>query len=866
MRGIVLFVIFYSGILNAYTIVDERLHTKLEKVSLQLHWKYEFEFAGFIAAKEKGFYRDAGLDVTLKEYENDIDIIGNVVSGKATYGVYNSNTLLEYMRGKPVVLLASFFKRSALVLITKPEIKRVEDLRAKRVMASSRKDLELNFKPYFNGHQITCDDLILVQHTFRVKEFVQGKVDAMTAYISDQPYKLDELGVKYNILDPSNENTFSLQEELFTSKNEILHHEKRATAFRDASIRGWQYALEHKDEIIEIIHKKYAPHISIKDLRYEADAIDKLILPFIYDVGSVDMNFLNKQYRIFQKNHNLDSERELRNFVFKKKEESLKFTNKDFEYIDTHPSVRVCLHPKQFPIEGVSNGKMVGMIAEFYKELSKKTYLDFKPVKSSSEEELEDLLSSKKCDILAIYATRDKRYKTLKPTKPFTEVTFTLISKPDKSFVRNPSDLKNKVLITRLESYKDHLMYLYPYLNIEVEPNEEKMVKKVLSNKVYGLISVDLKADYIIDKYGYSKLKINGFLAKDNPMPVSIGLQEDETQLYSILEKGIDAIEPSDIKNIEQSWKISRYQKTVDYSLMWITLGIMSLIFLIMAYYQRKLKRFNLELEKLVDNKTKELREINDSLEATVQEKVNELIKKDEILTRQSKQAVMGEMISMIAHQWRQPLNMITLQISNIQLKDMVGQKVEKEELLKTLENINQTMVYLSNTIDDFKTYFHPNKEATAVKFNEVMQKVINFITPRLKKNNIVIKVECEEELVLNTYTNELIQVLLNIINNAIDAYQSASSQSLKDISVVCEVKDKRVKISIKDHAGGIDKTILLEVFEPYMSTKGKNGTGLGLYMSKMIVEKQFSGSISVSSHDGSTTFVIEIPVDIKKK
>jgi signal transduction histidine kinase len=508
---------------------------------------------------------------------------------------------------------------------------------------------------------------------------------------------------------------------------------------------------------------------------------------------------------------------------------------------------------------------MTGMVAELYKELNKFTFLNFTPVASYSQEELQNLLESHKCDVLSVYAGVDKHYNTLIPTQPIVKVHFTLLSKPDKSFVSNPVELKDRVLVTNDQAYKEYLLYLYPYLNIEVENDEEKMVEKVLSNKVFGAVVVDPRADYIVNEYGYSKFKINGFLAKSNPIPGVVGVQKDEPILYSIIQKGLANIDPGKIKEIIQSWKITRYQKTVDYRIVWLTITIALLVLGVMAYYQRKLKRFNVELEKLVEEKTKELQAVNDSLEATVQEKVNELLKKDEILTRQSKQAVMGEMISMIAHQWRQPLNTITLQISNLQLKNMVGQDVTKEELLETLENINQTIVYLSNTIDDFKTYFHPDRQAIDIKFTELTQKVMNFISPRLKKNNIILKVLCKEELELNTYLNELIQVLLNIMNNAIDAFESSRDQNVKNIIIRCEVKEDRVHIFLEDNAGGIDKSIIADIFEPYMSTKGKNGTGLGLYMSKMIIEKQFGGDITAKSSNGHTIFTIDIPLDIKK-
>jgi len=290
----------------------------------------------------------------------------------------------------------------------------------------------------------------------------------------------------------------------------------------------------------------------------------------------------------------------------------------------------------------------------------------------------------------------------------------------------------------------------------------------------------------------------------------------------------------------------------------------MGIILLIMGYYQRKLKNFNKELEQQVNEKTKELREINESLETTVQEKIKELIQKDEILTAQSKQAVMGEMISMIAHQWRQPLNTITLQISNIQIKEIMGQDITKEELLHILEAISNSVVYLSETIDDFKTYFHPDKKASQVHIGELVKKAIAFIEPRAEGKGVSIILKGETELKAMVYANELIQVILNILNNAIDAYENVTDTE-KKIIICIEENQQRLIINISDYAGGIDEENIKKIFEPYFSTKGKNGTGLGLYMSKMIIQKQFGGDIYVSSHDNETFFSIAIPQEPKE-
>jgi len=242
-----------------------------------------------------------------------------------------------------------------------------------------------------------------------------------------------------------------------------------------------------------------------------------------------------------------------------------------------------------------------------------------------------------------------------------------------------------------------------------------------------------------------------------------------------------------------------------------------------------------------------------------LESKVKELEQKDELLTRQSKQAVMGEMITMIAHQWRQPLSTITLQISNLQIKRLLEDSFVERESDRIMDEINKTIIYLSNTIDDFQTYFHPDKESSKILLKDLLNKVLTFTLPRVKGTKISLDVEIDEKIELNIYINELIQVLLNLVNNAID---ELSSKDYKNPRVVISARDlkDRVEVLVSDNGGGIKQEALEHLFEPYFSTKGRNGTGLGLYMSQMIIEKQFGGSIDVKTSKNGSTFIIKIP------
>jgi len=851
LKHIIIFLLLVSSLLS-----QERT---LEKVSLQLHWKYQFQFAGFIVAKEKGFYKDVGLDVELKEYEYGINILEDVLEGKVQYGIYNSNILIEYLNNQSLKLLSSYFKRSSLVLIAKKDIHTPKDLIGKTIMAAGEEDFLINFKSMLDEYDINISDIHLVPHTYNVDDF--KNVDAMTAFISDQPYKLKEKGIEFNIIDPSDLGLFNLQLELFTSNKEILKYPNRTKAFRDATKRGWEYAFSHRDEVVKMIFDKYSKNISIAELTDEAIEIEKLILPKTYDLGSIDKNFLNKQLEMFKFFYKINNEIALDDFLYdSKKDGRIDLNMNEIRYLNTHKKIKVCLGTNILPIDGYINNHHVGIMADIFKLINKKIDVNIEAIKSKSRSDLINMINDGECQMVSAIYMDDMQTDKLVLSKPFYQTHFALISKVDKLFVSDFELLKDEVFIVNSDVYKKKLLKMYPFLNIIVEKNRILMMKKVLDKRVYGAITINETADYLIDKYGYGTLKINGFLAKNNPINIRIGVQKNEICLLNIINKSLDSISDAKIDIIVKNWRITRYNDKTDYKLVIMTIIIASILFLIMAYYQKKLRGFNIKLEEQVDIKTSELRKLNESLEITVQEKIEELIKKDKILTIQSKQAVMGEMISMIAHQWRQPLANITLQISNIEIDKLFGKEIDDERVDQTLRNISDSIIYLSETIDDFQTYFRPDGKPVAITTQDLLDKVLTLAAARIDSTNVNVEVHCSNKQTISIYINELVQVILNILNNAIDAFDDVTREN-KQVDIFGTIKEDMIHLSIKDNASGIAEENIKKLFDPYFSTKGKNGTGLGLYMSQMIIQKQFKGTIDVESSKNGTTFIIKIPM-----
>ena len=229
---------------------------------------------------------------------------------------------------------------------------------------------------------------------------------------------------------------------------------------------------------------------------------------------------------------------------------------------------------------------------------------------------------------------------------------------------------------------------------------------------------------------------------------------------------------------------------------------------------------------------------------------------KHEILKQQAKMAAMGEMIGNIAHQWRQPLNALSALNVGLGFKHKTGNLTDVE-MEKFKEKSNDIIQNMSATIDDFTNFFQPNKVKEVFKVNSVIEGAIRFISDSYTEHKIKILHCTNSDIEINSYKNELIQVLLNIFNNSKDA---VIERNIKNplLMITTVQSENEVTISIQDNAGGVSIDVLDRIFEPYFTTKFKSqGTGIGLYMSKMIIEKSMRGSLySENREDGLLTVI----------
>lgn len=274
-----------------------------------------------------------------------------------------------------------------------------------------------------------------------------------------------------------------------------------------------------------------------------------------------------------------------------------------------------------------------------------------------------------------------------------------------------------------------------------------------------------------------------------------------------------------------------------------------------------KLKNSNVELELRVANRTKELKELNEKLDQRVKEEVQKRTEQEQILIQQSRSAAMGEMIGNIAHQWRQPLNALSLLLQNVENAyemDMIDEKY----IHRTVEKGIRLTTSMSNTIDDFRNFFKPNKVSEIFSISSSLNSIMDIMNSSLKNSMIKIEEDIDDTVCMKGFPSEFSQVVLNILNNA------------KDVLIEREIKEKKIFIrifrdgvnaciEIEDNAGGVPDEVLDKLFDPYFTTKEEGkGTGIGLYMSKTIIENNMHGTLSVKNTKYGASFIIKMKLE----
>lgn len=287
------------------------------QVRLQLRWYHQFQFAGYYAAIEQGYYRDAGMEVELIEGGAGKDTITEVLNGNADFGVTNAEVLLHRLHGKPLVAIAAIFQHSPLVFVSRREtgVFVPQDFAGKFVkMSRTGRDIEL--QAMLHREDVSFDELILLEDVATSDDYLDPNIDVLAAYITNQPYYLKQKNIPYTIISPATYGIDFYGDCLFTIEALASNEPARVAAFRDATVKGWQYALSHKEEMIDLILGKYKSKKSRDHLNYEAMEIEKLVLAELVEIGHMNPGRWEHIAKVFQELKLIPEHYSLDGFLF----------------------------------------------------------------------------------------------------------------------------------------------------------------------------------------------------------------------------------------------------------------------------------------------------------------------------------------------------------------------------------------------------------------------------------------------------------------------------------------------------------------------------------------------------------------------
>lgn len=712
----------------------QSLFSDEKSISIQLNWKYQFEYAGFIIAKEKGFYKNAGFNVQLKEFQNTTNTLDDVIKNRVEFGITDSLLMIE-RQNNDVILLANYLKQSPLVIAANSSIKHPKDLENKSFMSSRERIINTPLDFMFKHLGVIYNNITFKENTYDVHELINNKIDAMEVYKSNEVYLLQKSNINYNLLEPKDYGFNSGAINMFTSKDTInkLGKEK-VSLFVEATNKGWKYALENIDETINLIYTKYNGTLNkSKDaLLFEANEIKKLFLLNQYEIGQINKDELYRWYDILNNYGLIKNTDRYEEFLF----------NQEWK-------------EKTYTKEQIS----IFIVSVIFLVLIMLIVLYFSKSKAK-------LLEEKNKQIQA----QQKAFKTL-----FDDASDGLsIMKEGRFLDCNKAFIK----LFGFKAKEDVLVFDFNSLMPKYQPNGENSV-----DEYEKMIQHTLKNGSSNFEFMHKKLDNKEFWLE---ITLTNMILNNDNVIHTVWR------DISQRKELEQTLKVKDFQ-----------------------------------------------------------------------LLESKKLASLGEMIGNIAHQWRQPLSAVSMILSSMKVEKELG--ILNDESID--KKINDTLMYtnqLSTTIETFRNFIKGDKTKKLTSIQDVINKTLDIISSTLRNNNINIYHNMSEvkSIKINIVSDELTQVIMNILNNAKDVLNSNENIKNKWIKInINEDKDFAV-ISIEDNGGGIPENIISHIFDPYFTTKHKSqGTGLGLHMSYRIITESLNGSLYVENSEYGAKFFIKLPL-----
>ncbi|MBN2870548.1 MAG: ABC transporter substrate-binding protein, partial [Campylobacterales bacterium] len=573
----------------------------MEKVSLQLQWADQFQFAGYYVAKEKGFYAEAGLEVTLQKFDPKKLAVDEVLAGRSTYGIGRSSLLVDRMNGKPIVALAAIFQNSPFILLSEKSanIRTPRDLIGKRIMMTSDFQDTISVRAMVNSQGMRMDDLRFVEHSYNPLDIANGKTDVMACYISNEPFILKEKGIETNAISPEQYGFDFYSDILFTSEEEVRNHPERLRAFVNATLKGWEYAFEHIDETARLIQERYnGQNKSLQSLIYEGKVLKGLAYQGNKPLGAMSIEKFRRISDIYKVMGVPQDEERFKGFLYEdgsKISLPLSVDERSFLHMTTiRYTSTMSWPPFNFRSE-TEPDKLIGIANDFWELIVQRTDMKATFVPALTWNEVLYALKTKTADItLGTSVSADKEPYALF-SKPYASFPNVIVTNKKIDFLPGLSALEGKrVAIGEGYSIVDTISERYPKIQIVNVEDTREGLKLLSAGRVDAVIDILPVVAFLMNADHYVDLKISGTTEFD--FDVRFMIRNDYPELKSIVDKAIDAITPLERQKIFNRYIAVTYEERTDYRWAYGIGFAAMLIILLFVYRQFEMGRYNRKL------------------------------------------------------------------------------------------------------------------------------------------------------------------------------------------------------------------------------------------------------------------------------
>ena len=537
-----------------------------QKISVQFEWKHQFEFAGFYAAKEQGYYDEIGLDVTLSELKPSMNISDEVVARHADFGISSSSLILDKLQKKSVVLIASYFKQNALALVVRPEIKSINDLQGKKIMATEYEFEQTSLAVMLKENNLTPDKYTRIEHDFKIDKFVNGDIDAMSVFITNQLYTLDKQNIQYNLLNPSDYGIYSYDVELFTSEKFAYDNPQLVHDFKEATNRGWEYAFAHKEEITELILTQYSSLKSREALMHEADITQRLFKTPLFKIGSIVPELVELNAVIYKKlglvDETVNLKQLLNSYIFNytpsKISNKIQFTPQELAYLKKLKRVTIGNEMDWVPFDYNEFGKPTGMSIEYIQLLFSKLGIKYRFINGYTWPELLQQFKEQKIDVLPGLYKSQERVSYTNFTTPYYQGELALYVLKD-SKLNNLYDLNKKRI--GVEEADASLKMIHEHFlssKIITSRTSNMLFENLIQKKVDAIVCNPLLLKHYQATKKNKRIKLletlNLTQEEHKVISLHIGVNTQKPILHTLLQKAMNSLTRREIQELQKKW------------------------------------------------------------------------------------------------------------------------------------------------------------------------------------------------------------------------------------------------------------------------------------------------------------------------